>query len=324
MVKRYFAVVFLVFSGIFVFADTDKQEEIDFLLFLPNSAEEFVDEGRAKIQLDTVAKYLLDKKPGPGQIYVYGYTADVVNDIDSDDLSRARAQLVIDELRKRGVGQELFSAPVAYGPVNLWGNNVDEEDRVPNRRVRIVLDGAVLTPAVVAPVEPETKPVVEPVEPEIIISAADTSYAAEQDNVKDKSSFKFPWLILLLLLALAALLFLLSKLKRRSKKEKLASAEHLIIHSPPLVDDRSAIIPVPVATSVTTSEMVVNLDEEIRFRAYELYLLRYGQNEDEINDWYRAVTEICGRYNASGYQTYQDNGSWWAKKTIVLHSKPTH
>jgi hypothetical protein len=322
MGKRYLVVVFLVFLVFFVFADTSEKEEVDFLLFLPNSAEEFADEGRAMIQLDNVAKYLSGKNPNPGQIYVYGYTADVVNDIDSVDLSKTRALLVINELQKRGIARELFAEPVAYGPVALWGNNIDEDDRSPNRRVRILFDGTILTPAVLAPVEPVVEPVAEPEEPEIIITVADTGYAVQRDNAKDKSAFKFPWLILLLLLLLAALLFLLSKLKRRTKTVKPVPSETLVIQAgPPVIDAKPAIIPAPIDTSVTTSEMVVNLDEEIRFRAYELYLLRYGQNEDEINDWYRAVKEVCGRYEASGYQTYKSGGSWWAKKTIVLHKK---
>jgi hypothetical protein len=86
MQRRYCAVVFLVFSGFFAFADSGEPEELDFLLFLPNSAESFADEERAMIQLDTVANYILGKNPAPGQIYVYGYSADVVNDIDPVDL----------------------------------------------------------------------------------------------------------------------------------------------------------------------------------------------------------------------------------------------
>jgi hypothetical protein len=320
MGKRYFVVVFLVFVGLFAFADTGEQEEVDFLLFLPNSDSEFVDEGKAMIQLDNVAKYVLGKKPHSGQIHVYGYTADVVNDIDSANLSKARAQWVIDELRKRGVAGELFADPVAYGPVNLWGSNVNEEDRSPNRRVRILLDGAVLTPAVLAPVDPVVEPVVELViEPEITITVADDGGSVNYEDTKERSRSKFPWLILLLLLALAALLFLLSLLKRKSKKEKPVPAKPRVMQAEaPVIDTQPAVVPVVPVAAVTTNEIVVNLDEEIRFRSYELYLLRYGQNEDEIADWYRAVKEICGRYEASGYQTYQAEGSWWAKKTIVL------
>lgn len=319
MGKRYLVVVFLVFSGLFAFADTNKQEEVDFLLFLPNSAEDFVDEGRAMIQLDTISRYILGKNPNPGQIYIYGYTANVENDIDSLNLSKARALFVMYELQKRGVARELFSDPVAYGGVDLWGSNENEEDRVPNRRVRIVLDGAVLTPAVVTPVEP----VAVPVEPEIKITNADDGSNDKRENVKEKSGSKFPWIILLLLLAFAILPFLLSKRKKKSEIQKpIPPADlHLSKASTPAI---APIIPVPPDESVTTSEMVVNLDEEIRFFAYELFLKRYGQNGDDVNDWYRAVMEICGRYDASGYQTYKSEGSWWAKKTIVLHNKPAH
>jgi hypothetical protein len=311
MKRRYFAVVFLVFSGFFAFANTGEPEELDFLLFLPNSAQEFADAERAMIQLDNAAKYILDKNPAPGQIYVYGYSADVVNDINPIDLSKDRALLVMDELQKRGIARELFSDPVAYGSVNLWGNNIDEADRLPNRRVRIVLDGAVLTQAVLAPVESE-----------IIIPVADESETVEtkevtRDETIEKSVSPFPWIWLLLLIPLAVLLFLLSRLKRKPKKVRQAPAKTQE-DSPSAIADTPPIIPPPPDTSVKTSELIVNLDKEIVYRAYELYLKRYGQGEDELNDWYRAVTETCTRYDASGYQTYQSDGSWWARKTLVL------
>jgi hypothetical protein len=307
MQRRYFAVVFLVFSGFFAFADTGEQEELDFLLFLPNNAQEFADAERATIQLDTIAKYILGKNPAPGQIYVYGYSADVINDIDPVDLSKARALLVMEQLQKRGIARELFSEPVAYGSVNLWGNNIDEADRIPNRRVRIVLDGAVLTQAVLAPVEPE---LLIPVEIETVV-------IEEVKETTKKSGSLFPWIWLLLLIPLALLLFLLTKLKRKSKTVKPVPAE-VQAESPPVIEAAPPIIPASPATSMKKNELIVNLDAEIRYRAYILYLLRYGQNEDHINDWYRAVTEICGRYDASGYQTYYSDGSWWARKSMVL------
>jgi hypothetical protein len=328
----YFAVVFFVCWGLCAFADTGDQEEVDFLLFLPNSAEEFVDQGRAMVQLDNMAKYLLGKNPNPGQIHIYGYTANVENDIDSIGLSKGRALLVMDELRKRGVSRELFSDPVAYGPVDLWGDNINEEDRIPNRRVRVVFEGAVLTPAVLEPVESAVEPVEpteETVEPPVIIITANDGDTVSRENTKGKSRSKLPWIILLLLFFFAVLPFLLSLLKKRKRKrvKPATAAEDQLspltaASPPPIIPIIPAIIPATEDTSVTTSEMVVNLDEEIRFRAYELYLLRYGRNEDEINDWYRAVMEVCGRYDASGYQTYEAGGSWWAKKTIVLHNKP--
>jgi hypothetical protein len=216
----------------------------------------------------------------------------------------------MEQLRKRGIAQELFSEPVAYGSVDLWGNNANEADRVPNRRVRIILDGAVLTQAVLAPVESE-----------ISIPAADESETVETEDVTreetpEKSGSPFPWIWLLLLIPLALLLFLFSRRKRKPKTAKQVPAEEARVNAPVAITDTPVIIPV---TTVKTSELIVNLDEEIRYRAYVLYLLRYGQNEDHINDWYRAVTEVCSRYDSSGYQTYRSEGSWWARKTIVLH-----
>ena len=40
----------------------------------------------------------------------------------------------------------------------------------------------------------------------------------------------------------------------------------------------------------------VNLEEEIRLRAYELYLQRKGTPGDEMQDWLTAEREIHSRY----------------------------
>ena len=43
-----------------------------------------------------------------------------------------------------------------------------------------------------------------------------------------------------------------------------------------------------------------NLDEEIRRRAYELYLARNGCNGDPVGDWFVAEREVRARYAAAG------------------------
>jgi len=45
----------------------------------------------------------------------------------------------------------------------------------------------------------------------------------------------------------------------------------------------------PVAQATTT------LEEQIRFRAYELYLQRGGHGGSPEQDWLRAKEEICGQ-----------------------------
>ena len=278
----------IVLLGFPAFGDAKEQEEIDHLLFLPNSSDRFVDEEQAVIQLDNLANYLKGRGLLPGQVIVYGYTAAVTNDIDSDSLSAERALFVINELEKRGVSKNLFSDPVGYGSVDIWGSNANEENRSPNRRVRILLDGSFLTPKTVSSAE--------------VIEVRNETPPVQEQPVK-KSCAGFPWKILLPLLLLALLALILFFVFRSRKNSDAKTA--------PAAEQKPAAV---------TSVSVVNLDDEIRFRAYELHLERNGQYGDADGDWYRAVNEVCARYEADGFQTNSDTGSWLAKKTIVTRA----
>jgi len=44
-----------------------------------------------------------------------------------------------------------------------------------------------------------------------------------------------------------------------------------------------------------------NLDEEIRFRAYELYLQRNGSGGDPNSDWFVAEREVRARHATAGH-----------------------
>jgi hypothetical protein len=119
----------------------------------------------------------------------------------------------------------------------------------------------------------------------------------------DESRSKFPWEILLALLAvalIAAIIFFASKNRKSSTGKTVRETS------------KPDIKPM-IAASAAPSHTIVNLEEEIRCRAYELYLQRNGQNEDVDKDWYKAVSDICARYEAAGYQTYTADGSWWAR-----------
>jgi hypothetical protein len=309
MKKLFYIVIFFAFCGSLAFTDNGEQEEVDYLLFALNSSSQFENERQASIQLDNLADYLKGKNLSPFQIIVYGYSAFAANDIDPLILSRERALFVINELQKRGVSRELFSDPVGYGSVDLWGSNTTEEDKIPNRRVRIVLDGNVITPVTIQAIEPIVEPIIEPVvEPVIESPIAEKEAVITQESPQSKQKVKFPWwLILLALLAIIAAL-LLSKLRKKPKTAKPVTEEKPVIIAP---------IAAPVAVAVAvTSETIVNLDEEILFRSYELYLERNGQSEDRIVDWYTAVQQICAKYEADGYQTYAADGSWWARRTV--------
>ena len=292
MKKRLLIAVFLAFLAVVSFGDTGEQEEVNFLLFLPNSSDQFADVEHAKSNLDATAHYLLNKNLGPGQIYVYGYTAVAVNDIEPIHLSRERALFVINELQKRGLASDLFAAPVAYGSVDFWGSNAEEEDRSPNRRVRIVLEGTILTPAIVQAAEPEPEPVPEQ-EP-----IATESPPIESSQTDSPPAAPFPWWIPLLVLLLAAIIFAALKRKKSAPAEQEPQAPVVPkAEKPPVVPD--PVVPVPV---VKNEKIRILTEEEIRHYAYGLYKHRHGYNGDAVGDWHQAIYELTAHYEAQGYR----------------------
>jgi len=69
------------------------------------------------------------------------------------------------------------------------------------------------------------------------------------------------------------------------------------------------------APHVETYVDVVDLEEEIRRRAYF-----HSQRHDYCDmdgDWYVAIPRVRVEFEEKGYETYTENGTWWAKKTIV-------
>ncbi|MCL2129520.1 MAG: OmpA family protein, partial [Treponema sp.] len=254
MKKAYFFIILLIFSGIFVFGDTNEQEEIDFLLFYLNSSSRFVNEAEAAKQLDNMANYLKNRELISGQIIVHGYAANANNDIDPVKLSRDRALFVINELQRRGVAANLFSEPVGYGAVNLWGGNTNEQERIPNRRVIILIDGSIITPEIIM-TEPVKEP--EPIQPVIV-----------PEPTAKKAPVKFPWWILLPLLLLLLLILLLARRKKpKAEPSTMPAKQTEVIEKP-------APIPVPIAME----EKIVDLEEEIRLCAYGYFVERNYQH----------------------------------------------
>jgi len=315
MKKICLIMVFLVVFTGFVFGNDGEQEEVDFLLFQPNSSNTFVNESRARVQLDNIARYLNDKQLDSGQIHVYGYAAHALVEIDLLNLSRERALFVVNELQRRGVSRDLFADPVAHGAVFLWGNNASEENRYLNRRVRILVDGTILTPEIVNIAEPEE-------EPEVIEQIEET---AEYVVLAKKPSFEFPWEWLLLLLLIPLIPLILFLLKNRKKRPKKEPVQKVIKPQPAVYQPVATPEKAPGQVSVfkqtaKTTEIVVNLEEEIRFRAYEHHLSHCNQYINMNEDWYKALPEVCARYEAKGYQTYAEAGSWWAKKVSAVNN----
>jgi hypothetical protein len=58
----------------------------------------------------------------------------------------------------------------------------------------------------------------------------------------------------------------------------------------------AAAIPATVSSEMISDVRVTpNLEEQIRVRAYEIYLQRGGDGGSPEQDWLRAVEEICGQ-----------------------------
>ena len=297
MKKLYFIFIIFVFCGISIFGDNDTQEEVGSFLFLPNSSNQFVNEEQAFIQLDNLAQYLSNKSLVPGQIIVYGYTAFAPNRIESLNLSRERAFFVINELRKRGISKDLFSDPVGYGSVYLWGNNANENNRKLNRRVRILLNSE-------SPIH-ITQEIIT-AEKETLTPGSIYGTQAVPEDTQKESSFKFPWWLLLALFVLLLLLLLFFMLRKRSRKP---------VHKDGGVNAQPQILKTNTEPAPVTATFTVNLDERIRLRAYELSRQRNVQGNYRDQDWYDAVSEISVWYTAHGYSVSHDNGSWWATRS---------
>ena len=327
MKKLCFIFAFFVLCGISVFGNNDGREEVDYLLFMPNSGSRFVDEDQAFIQLNNLAQYLSNKNLSPGQIIVCGYAAYVPNNINSADLSRERALFVMEELQKRGVSKDLFSDPVGYGSVYLWGNNTDENDRKLNRRARVFLTGESPISIIQEIIAVETE--APEAEAGKIFKEETIAPVYRQKYPPGRTTFKiplwvFPVLPMLAVLAMlaAAIIYLLLNNSSRKPVHKNKTAKVV----PPVskIDIVPAFVPLsePAVESdpefspeeaVTT--WMVNLEEEIRLRAYDLSQQRGGSGDYRDQDWYNAVREISALYKARGYSVFIDKGCWWASRS---------
>ena len=310
MKKICFLLFLFIFGSFFIFAEDSEAE--NYLFFLPDSGGKFVNEEQESIHLDNLAQQIKEKNLGEGQIHVYGYSADFNNEIDDFNLSARRAAFVIGELQKRGIPAHLFAEPKAYGSVNLWGDNTEENQRSPNRRVRIIIEGQILAPELAETIEPEIIET-EIIETEIIetetieqeIETITEPRIIQEENSEETSS-GFPWWILFAaggLVLLALIILLLAKKKKKSPEKTEAASP-------------SAEVLIPVIVPLAASKIDVDLDEEIRYCAYMLSSHRNFTEGDVYWDWVIAKNEICARYEAKGYETkIAEDGHWHAFKT---------
>ncbi len=206
----------------------------------------------------------------------------------------------MEELQKRGISKELFADPVGYGAVYQWGNNTDENDRKLNRRVRILLDGESPMPVTNEIITAETELPVEATRNSVV----DNKKTLAPEYIYNESIFKFPWWVIPLL---ALLMLLLLLFKERSRKQVQTKNEQ---PQTPITEKGHEFIPKEAMTT-----WMVNLDDEIRLRAYELSLERDGLGDYREQDWYNAVQEISAWYTACGHLVFTDGGYWWASRS---------
>jgi hypothetical protein len=323
MKTLYLILMIFIVCGILTYGDNNEREEVDFLLFMPNSSDRFVNEEQAFTQLNKLAHYFLNKNLNPGQIIVYGYAAYAPNDIRSDDLSKERALTVINELQRRGVSKELFADPVGYGSVYQWGNNANENDKKPNRRVRILLDGDSPMPITQKVIDAETgAPKIAAVKPVLEKKVAPRNIP---EYIPKRTKVKFPWWVLPVFTLFLFLLLIIKARKPAGKEESANTVSRFtqIDIAPAFVPEAKSDSDVESAPE-SPSEFIpneamttwtVNLDEEIRLRAYELSQQRGEKGDYRDQDWYDAVYEISSWYTACGHSVYSDGGYWWATRS---------
>jgi hypothetical protein len=117
---------------------------------------------------------------------------------------------------------------------------------------------------------------------------------------------KFPWYILIpyLFIPLVPILFFT---RRRHENEKDVIIEGRGEIQPSAEDVKEDIL---ASISEETGVIVVDLDDEIRQRAQELYEQRGGHDGNSYEDWYKAYPEIRAKYEAQGYSTQLDPETW--------------
>jgi len=87
--------------------------------------------------------------------------------------------------------------------------------------------------------------------------------------------------------------------KKTTPATEFATGQPTPVQGPEIVKNALATVVAASKTGVNTSQ--ANLDEEIRRRAYELYLQRNGKAGDPNRDWIVAEREVRARHATAGH-----------------------
>lgn len=152
----FFAVCSVGFSQ-----STSETKEIGYIIFAPDTAI-FENEVEARILLDQYVKSINDISSNEKQIHINGWTAIFDNDVDPIKLSTDRANVILNELKLRGISEERLDIAKGNGGTSIFGNNNVPEERKLNRRVTISIDEVKIIPAKVEPARVDPPKVEQP------------------------------------------------------------------------------------------------------------------------------------------------------------------
>jgi hypothetical protein len=126
----------------------------------------------------------------------------------------------------------------------------------------------------------------------------------EITNLTVAAASKFPWFILIPYLFIPLIpIFFFSKRRHEIEKDVIIEEET----EPSAEDVKEEIL---ASISEETGVIVIDLDDEIRQRAQELFEARGGRDGNSYEDWYKAYPEIRAKYEAQGYSTQLDVETW--------------
>lgn len=87
-----------------------------------------------------------------------------------------------------------------------------------------------------------------------------------------------------------------------TRSKKVAASPEPVVMQPAVVESAQENVRKNVtAPTVVAAKNGGNLDEEIRHRAYELYLQRNGDAGDSNSDWFIAEREVRARHATAGH-----------------------
>jgi hypothetical protein len=86
-----------------------------------------------------------------------------------------------------------------------------------------------------------------------------------------------------------------------TRRKKVAASTDPVIMQPASVEFAQEVVGRNIAVPAVEAGNGVNLDDEIRYRAYELYLQRNGASGDPNADWFVAEREVRARHATAGH-----------------------